>query len=265
MFDTLHPMQSLQQPVSPLPERRSGALSLTELSSRLKPVTRADEQVLPVSAELASLFPWGGLRRGSILDIDSRSVCWLTIAEVVREGSWVGLVGVPDAGWASLAEHGVPSERVVVIDTPPIDVAATVIAALVDALDVVIVGSGVTIGASDLRKLSSRVRERGGVLVGLGGRWSEGVDVRLRVRSSRWVGLGQGVGLLEGREVQIEAEGRGAAARVRSVTIWAQGAADGRWEGREGRWEGKVVAEMQGEQPVVQPLVQQAARHSEVA
>ncbi len=204
-------------------------LSLAELSSRLKPVTRVDEQLLPIRAEIASLFPWGGLRRGGILEIGSRSLCWLTISEAIREGSWAGVVGVPDAGWASLVEHGVAPDRVVVIDAPPNDMAVTVIAALVDALDMVVVGSGVTVRPAELRRLSSRVRERGGVLIGLGSDWSEGVDLRLRVRSSRWVGPGQGSGLLQGREVEVESQGRGAAGRPRRLTLWSQGSAEGRW------------------------------------
>ncbi len=203
-------------------------LTLAELSSRLQPVTRADEQVLAVRPEVAPLFPWGGIRRGSILDIGSRSLCWLTIAETVAAGSWAAVIGMADPGWASLAEHGVELDRVVMIDAPPADVAVTVIAALIDALDVVVVGEQIALRAADLRRLSARVRERGGVLIGTSG-WSEGVDLRLTLRSSKWVGLGNGDGVLHGREVECESQGRGAAARPRRVTFWAQGRADGVW------------------------------------
>ncbi len=210
-------------------------LSLAELSTRLQPVARVDEQVLAVRHELVSLFPWGGLRRGSILDVGSVSLCWWVISEAVREGSWAAVVGLRDAGWASLPEHGVVADRVVAIDTPPPDVAVTALAALVDALDIVVVGPEITLRASDLRRLSARIRERGGVLIGVnpgpaaGSGWAEGVDLRIHMKSSRWVGAGRGDGVLHGREVEIEAQGKGAAARPRRVTLWSQGSADGRW------------------------------------
>jgi hypothetical protein len=226
-------------------------LSLAELSTRLQPVTRVDEQVLAVRSELISLFPWGGLRRGSILDIGSVSLCWWVIAEAVREGSWAAVMGLRDVGWASLTEHGVVPERVVAIDTPPADVAVTVLAALVDALDVVVVGPEVALRASDLRRLSARVRERGGVLIGVNpgqsaGRlgWAEGVDLRIHMRSSRWIGAGHGDGGLHGREVEIEAQGKGAAARARRVTLCSQGNTDGRW----GELADHTIAEIVSEQ-----------------
>ena len=45
-------------------------------------------------------------------------------------------------------------------------------------------------------------------------------DLGLAVTTSRWTGLGEGHGSLRGREVEVVAEGRGAAARPVRARLW---------------------------------------------
>jgi hypothetical protein len=45
-------------------------------------------------------------------------------------------------------------------------------------------------------------------------------DVGLAVTASRWTGLGDGHGCLRGRQVEVVAEGRGAAARPVMARLW---------------------------------------------
>jgi hypothetical protein len=45
-------------------------------------------------------------------------------------------------------------------------------------------------------------------------------DLGLTVTASRWTGLGDGHGCLRGRQVEVVAEGRGAAARLVRTCLW---------------------------------------------
>ena len=134
------------------------------------------------------------------------------------EGSWAAFVGLPDLGFAAAAEHGVVLERTVAVVAPPFDQAAVVVASLVDAVDVVVIGPGVITRSSDARRLTARARERGSVLIALGS-WPEAIDVSLRVLSSSFTGLGDGHGYIQSWSANVEAVGRGAAARRRQTRI----------------------------------------------
>jgi hypothetical protein len=205
------------------------ATELERIAQLTQPLTRADEQLHPVDERLHAVLPWAGLRRGSVLEVRSRSLGLVLVAEAVQAGAWVAAVGVPSPSWAAAAELGIPFDRLAVIASPPVDVAGTVIAALVDAVELVLVDPSVNIRPHELRRIIARTRERRCVLVSFGsaGAW-EGVDVRLGITASRWHGLGNGHGALIGREVDIEAAGRGAAVRPRRTTLWLQGA-EQRW------------------------------------
>lgn len=209
-------------PVSPL--------TLAELDQRIRPLTRADQQVLPVGAPFDELLPWGGLRRGSAIGADARSVGFSLIAAATHAGSWAAMVGVPSAGLAAAGEMGVALDHLAVVSTPPPELAATVLAALVDAVDLVVIGSELVLRPAEARRLAARARERGAVLIPVGqGVWPEGLDARCRIVADRWVGLERGHGALLGREVEIEVEGRRGAARPRRAWCWLQGGPGPRW------------------------------------
>jgi hypothetical protein len=57
-------------------------------------------------------------------------------------------------------------------------------------------------------------------------RWPH-ADVRLRVDSGVWSGIGAGYGRLRRRQVTVVAEGRGSAARQRSAGLWLPTASGG--------------------------------------
>ena len=89
-----------------------------------------------------------------------------------QAGSWVAAVGLGSLGLVAAAELGVALDRLVLVDDPGRDRAgwASVVAALVDGFDVVLVAAG-SAGSrpADARRLVARVRERGAVLVAVGG------------------------------------------------------------------------------------------------
>ncbi len=191
---------------------------LAALRAKVQPLVGAGETVLPIREDLRALLPWNGLKRGSTLTVDCSALLLATVGAATSEGSWVAFVGVPTLGFAAASEHGVVLERTVAVVAPPFDQAAVVVASLVDALDVVVVGSGVITRSSDARRLTARARERGSVLIALGA-WPEAVDVGLRVTGSSFTGLGDGHGHIQSWSATVEAVGRGAAARRRQSSI----------------------------------------------
>ena len=174
-------------------------------------------EVLPVRADLAPLFPWGGLRRGGTVGVrGSRSLLVALLAGAVSDGGWAAVVGLPDLGVLAATETGVPADRLALVPRPGMEL-VRVVAALLDGFTVVAVAADIR--DADARRLSARARSRGAVLLALGS-WP-GVEVELTCARGRWRGSGRGDGALRERAVEVRARGRGAAARpVRaSVTL----------------------------------------------
>ena len=184
----------------------------------------AGERVLPVLGPLEPLFPTRGLKRGSVVSVaGSTSLALSLLAAASAQGSWCAAVGMPALGLAAAAELGVALERFPLVPSPGRAAGAGgwawVVAALVDACDVVLARPPRRLAGADARRLTARVRERGAVLV-VAGQWPEAAEVQLTVGLSTWEGLGQGHGRLLGRRVEVVAGGRGAAARERRVGLW---------------------------------------------
>ena len=189
-----------------------------------QPVALAGERLLPVLGALEPLFPVRGLRRGSVVSVSgSTSLALSVLAGASASGSWCGAVGLPALGLAAAAELGVALERFPLVPSPRRGAGAGgwawVVAALVDACDVVLARPAGRVSPADARRLTARVRERGAVLV-VSGAWPEAAEVQLAVASTGWEGLGQGYGRLQGRRVEVVAGGRGAAARERRLSLW---------------------------------------------
>ena len=199
------------------------------LRELVEPVTRADQQVLPMLPELSALLPGGALRRGSTVvvlgdaslggaSLGGTSLAMALAAGPSASGSWCAAVGLPSLGLVATAEMGVALERLALVGEPGRSWAA-VVAALVDAIDVVVIRPPGPVRPADVRRLSARARERGAVLVPLCSGW-EGADVRLSVTGCEWEGLGAGHGHLRARRLEVLAQGRGAAARPRRACLW---------------------------------------------
>jgi hypothetical protein len=185
----------------------------------------AGERLLPVLPVLKPLFPVGGLKRGYVVSVGgSTSLALSLLAAASAEGSWCAGVGLPSLGLAAAAELGVVLERFPLVPSPGRTSGAGgwgwVVAALVDAFDVVLAHPPAHVKAADARRLTARARERGAVLVVSGGGWPEPAEVQLTVASTAWEGIGQGHGRLRGRLVEVVAGGRGAAARERRLSLW---------------------------------------------
>jgi len=177
-------------------------------TTTLDPASAA--RVLPVARTLAGLLPSGALDRGSTVVVGGSTALVLALlAEASRSGSWIGLVGLPRVGVLAAHQLGLDLDRVVLVPAPGPD-GPTVVAALLDGVDVVVVGEAALTDA-DRRRLSARARERGAVL--LSTTFWPGAHVVLTVEASHWDGLGCGNGRLRDRRLTVRGGGRGSAAQ----------------------------------------------------
>src|SRR5690606_20324526 len=197
----------------------------------------ARDRRVPVLPALEPLLPGAGLRRGSTVAVGARpgvtgatSLALALAAGASQAGSWVAAVGLGSLGLVAAAELGVALERLVLVADPGRDRAGwgSVVAALVDGFDVVLVATGRRAGGrlrtGDARRLVARVRERGAALVAVGGDLpGDRSPLRLTVTASAWAGRGEGWGHLQGRRVAVEVDGRGEASRVRRAELWLPG------------------------------------------
>ena len=186
-------------------------LRRAELSARRAPGATGEEKLLPVPEELSGLLPFGGLQRGTAVVVDgSTSLLLALLSEASRTGAWTAMVGFPRLGVLAAAEAGIDLGRVALVPSPGPDAAAAV-AALLDGIDVVVVGPQAALTDADRRRLTSRARERGNLLVAAQP-WA-GAHVVLTVRAGTWSGMDQGAGYLRRRRLTVERSGRAGAAR----------------------------------------------------
>ena len=216
-------------PSSPPGRRRPR--SLAEAAELARPVSLGLEQTLPLVDALRPLVPGGALVRGTTVGVDggpgTTSLALALVAGPSRAGSWVAVVGLASLGVVAAVEAGIDPERLLLIDEPPPPAWGQVVAALVGAVDVVVVAPVGRVRAADARRLAARARERGSVLVAVGGDAVAGppavgldVDLRLVAVGGRWSGLGAGHGHLRARRLEVEVVGRRRAARPRRAALW---------------------------------------------
>jgi hypothetical protein len=208
---------------------RAGQLrggQLGQLAERVRPAGLGRSRVVPASPAIADLLPDGGLRRGSTVVVAGdagsagTSLAAALVAGASAAGSWCAVVGLPELGIAAVAEMGADLSRIALVPTPG-RALTSVLAALLDAVDLVLVAPRGQVRAGDARRVAARARERATVLVAFGdASWPAPADLRLAPVRAEWQGLGDGWGRLRSRLVELEVSGKGAAARARRGTIW---------------------------------------------
>ncbi|MGO1509499.1 MAG: hypothetical protein ACTHW4_02905 [Actinomycetales bacterium] len=178
--------------------------------------TSGDAEHLPVPAALAPLLPTG-LPRGTVTRVTGSAALLLALAGAAcGEEGWAALTAMPDVGWRAAAAAGLPLDRVVVVPDPGPG-APAVLGALVDGVEVLLVGRCIAMAPRDRRSLLSRLRLRGSVLL-TAHDW-EGADAVLSVRGRSWRGLAPGRGLLTAQEVEVSLDGRRGAAAGGSLRV----------------------------------------------
>ena len=179
-------------------------------------VITTERPPMAVPPPLVPILPEGLRRGGTTVVTGSTSLVLAMLAHACAGGAWAAVVGQPTMGLLAAAQAGVALERLAVVPRPGAD-APTVVAALLDGVDVVVVGPEVALTDTDRRKLSARARDRGSVLLSTGG-WP-GAGVVLTVESGRWTGVDAGEGRLRTHELRLVRTGRGSAAVPRSLDL----------------------------------------------
>src|SRR5262249_30046976 len=147
------------------------------------------DRMLPVAEALRPLFPGGGLRRGGTVALSttdhsrdalatgSTSLLFALLAGASAAGSWCAVVGLPRLGLVAAAEAGVAIDRLALVPNPGPEW-ASVVAALLDGVDIVVTATPGSVSPSVTGRLAARARQRGGVLIPVGARWP-GADLTL--------------------------------------------------------------------------------------
>jgi hypothetical protein len=178
----------------------------------------APDRMLPVLPVLRGLLPGRGLRRGSTVATQgATSLVIALLAEASRAGSWCAVVGLPTLGTLAAAEAGVALDRLALVPEPGPEW-TSVVAALLDGVDIVVAAPPGPVAAPVTGRLAARARQRGSVLVGIGP-WP-GADLVLDSVHSRWEGLDRGRGRLSRHEMTVVVRGRGAASHPREARLW---------------------------------------------
>ena len=151
------------------------------MGRQAKPVVLARDRAVGLSGDLGELVPGGALVRGSVLCVESdvpgagsTTVAFELAAAVTAVGEWAAAIDLDGTlGALAAREAGVTLDRFAVVRRVPPARWATVVAALLDGMSLVMAEVPRGIGAADARRLVARARERDAVLVvcRAGGRW----------------------------------------------------------------------------------------------
>ena len=192
-----------------VPRRDDEARARLEVAGQAAaPVILARDRSIPVPGELGALLPDRAVRRGATLTVSgvlgagTTSLALELAAAVTATGEWSGAIDLDGTlGAEAAAAAGVALERFGVVRRVPPHRWATVVAALIDGLTLVIAEVPRWVSAGDARRLVGRARERGSVLVALEtcARWPADAALHLQATGGVWPGLVTGGGLLAER------------------------------------------------------------------
>ena len=144
-------------------------------------------------------------------------LCLALVAGASADGAWCGIAGIPEAGVLAAAGLGLDAGRTLLVPDPG---AAwpQVVASLLDGCELVLLRPPARAPAQVRQRLEATLRRGRGVLL-VAGDWP-GAQVRLRVLTQRWTGLGDGHGRLRACCAEVVADGRGEAAMTRTRWLW---------------------------------------------
>ncbi|WP_371401744.1 hypothetical protein OHA10_27960 [Kribbella sp. NBC_00662] len=183
--------------------------------------TAGVDRELPTHPAVSELLAGASLRGGSVYSVrGSAALVMALMAGPSAEGAWCGVVGVPSFGAEAARGLGVDLERLVLVPDPGRDW-LSVVAALVDALTVVVVRPPGEVTPGEASRLAARLRTRGAMLIAYGS-WP-GSEARFEIESNTWTGLGDGEGLITARRATVAVTGRRAAVRGRRHELWLPG------------------------------------------
>ncbi|MEV5964383.1 hypothetical protein AB0L70_21610 [Kribbella sp. NPDC051952] len=176
------------------------------------------DRAMPTLPAVSELLSGASLRGGSAYSVrGSAALVMALMAGPSADGAWCGVVGLPSFGAEAARGLGVDLERLVLVPDPGHDW-LNVVAALVDALTVVVVRPPGEVTPGEASRLAARLRTRGAMLIASGS-WP-GSEARMEVETNTWTGLGDGEGLLTGRQATVVVSGRRVAVHPRRHQLW---------------------------------------------
>jgi len=176
---------------------------------------RARRRVYPVAEAFAPLLPDGGLRAGAAYGVSAGALLLALLAGPSQDGSWCGVIGMPELGVEAAALAGVSLDRLVLVPQPGSRWLA-VTAALADVVPVVAVRPSGVVTQADAAKLAGRMRDKDAVLL-VDGAWP-GAEASMSLDEPQWSGVGDGWGYLAGRTATVRVASK-RYARVRSAHV----------------------------------------------
>jgi hypothetical protein len=147
-------------------------------------------------------------------------LCLALAAAASADGAWCGIAGIPEAGVLAAAALGLDAGRTLLVPDPGSSW-PQVVASLLDGCELVLLRPPARASAQVRQRLEATLRRGRGVLL-VAGDWP-GAQLRLRVASQRWTGLGDGHGRLRACCAEVTADGRGEAAVTRTRWLWLPG------------------------------------------
>ncbi|WP_405653925.1 hypothetical protein [Streptomyces sp. NBC_00019] len=173
------------------------------------------------ASPLGALLPGGHVRAGTVVTAGGDVPLLLALAAEASRGAagWAA-VGLPQLGVLAAEAAGLDLASGMRIDDPGRQW-AQVLAAVLEAVPVVLVGAVGAVPDRVAGRLAAVLRRSGSVLLSVD-RW-QSAEVRLKVVAASWEGVGQGHGLLHGRRVTVAVAGRGAATSPRYAEMWLPG------------------------------------------
>jgi hypothetical protein len=203
---------------TPIPEAARTLVAKTARTPVPETTLSSGTGTLPALPALRELLPRGGLARGSVVAVAEFGLLCLALAAGASAfGAWCGIAGVPEAGVLAAVGLGLDAERILLVPDPG-PAWPQVVASLLDGCELVLARPPARASAQVRQRLEATLRRRRGVLL-VAGDWP-GAQVRLRVITQQWTGLGDGHGRLRACCVQVMAEGRGEAAMTRTRWLW---------------------------------------------
>ena len=204
-----------------LPRRDASArAALGDAGRAAEPLVLARDRLIPVPGALGSLLPAAGLQRGAVVAIDGAlgsgvtSITLELAAAATRVGEWAAMLD-PDATLGGLAagEAGIALDRFAVVRSVSAARWATVVAALLDGVTMVVATIPRHVRVGDARRLVARARERSGVLVAVGA-WPVEAALRIQAEGVDWSGPVDGPALVGDHTFRVSVSGRGVVPRA---------------------------------------------------
>jgi hypothetical protein len=201
-----------------------------ELSPRphlIAPDALGADRHLEVAPGLRQLFPERALVRGQIIACTGDAAVSIALAGAAQAtvgGSWLAVVGVPALGIEAANEIGVELGRSVFVEVDRNDHPrwTQIIGAVVEGFEVIIAAIPDRIPERAVRSVRQRLRARGAVLFALAPAEATTAELAFDARTSDWLGIDRGAGLLRARRVSISVSGR-RTHRHRSLMYWLPG------------------------------------------